>query len=74
MATGSMWSSDIMSFKKPVIYNVTQTLDKIEIGTPGKGGVITIHGKFSDPIEFKNLIDTAVMLRRYAAEQMSKEV
>jgi len=62
-----------MSFK-PTILQVVQQQDKIEIGTPGKGGVITIHGKFSDPIEFKNLIDTAVMLRKYAAEQMSKEV
>ena len=47
-------------------------VDKLEIGTPGKGGVITGHGHFNDPEEFQRLIDAAVMLRKYAAEQMEK--
>lgn len=48
-------------------------MDKLEIGTPGKGGVITVHGHFDNPEEFQKLIDAAVMLRKYAAEQMKKE-
>lgn len=48
-------------------------MDKLEIGTPGKGGVITVHGHFDNPEEFQKLIDSAVMLRRYAVEQMRKE-
>lgn len=44
--------------------------DSIEIGTPGKGGVIKIYGDFSSPEDFQRRITEAVRLRKMAAELM----
>jgi len=43
--------------------------DKIEIGTPGKGGVVSIHGNFEDPEGFQVRIDNAMKLREYARQK-----
>ena len=40
-------------------YNVQ---DRIEIGTPGRGGVIKVHGNFNRPEEFRIKIDHAKSL------------
>lgn len=44
----------------------TENPDQIEIGTPGKGGCIKIHGDFNNLDDFKRRIDAAIEARRYA--------
>ena len=40
----------------------------LEIGTPGKGGVIKIKGDADNPDQFMRRIERAVALRAYAQE------
>lgn len=40
--------------------------DSLEIGTPGRGGVIKVYGDFSNPEQFKAKIEQALELRDYA--------
>lgn len=46
--------------------------DSLEIGTPGKGGVVKIYGDYSDPDAFRAKIEAATSLRIYAAELLLK--
>ena len=41
--------------------------DCLEIGTPGKGGMVKIHGDFADPQDFEKRIRAALTLRDIAA-------
>ena len=45
--------------------------DCLEIGTPGKGGMVKIHGDFADPQDFEKRIRTALALRDIAAGLMA---
>jgi len=47
-------------------------LDSIEIGTPGKGGAIKVHGNFSNPSAFEAKIREAVRLRKLAFNLMEE--
>ena len=40
--------------------------DSLEIGTPGRGGVIKVYGDFSNPEQFKAKLEQALELRDYA--------
>ena len=40
--------------------------DSLEIGTPGRGGVIKVYGDFSNPEQFKLKLEQALALRDYA--------
>ena len=40
--------------------------DSLEIGTPGRGGVIKVYGDFSNPEAFRQKIEKALELRDYA--------
>ncbi len=40
--------------------------DSLEIGTPGKGGVIKIYGDFSNPEQFKAKLEQAIQLKEFA--------
>lgn len=44
--------------------------DSLEIGTPGRGGVIKVYGDFNDPESFKLKIDKAIALRNHANTKM----
>ena len=50
---------------------VTENPDKLEIGTPAKGGAIKVSGDFNDPEAFKKKIDNAIEVRKYANAQIS---
>jgi len=41
--------------------------DSLEIGTPGKGGVVKVYGDCSKPEEFMQKIRNAFEIRRQAA-------
>lgn len=45
---------------------ITEDNDKIEIGTPAKGGSIRVSGDFNKVDEFKKKIDNAIEVRTYA--------
>lgn len=47
--------------------------DSLEIGTPGKGGMIKIYGSFDDPVGFKAKLDVAFQLRRVAQDKAEEE-
>ena len=60
-------------FDRTILRNVhiehestNKTPDSLEIGTPGKGGVIKIYGDFSNPEQFKLKLEQALALRDYA--------
>ena len=60
-------------FDRTILRNVhiehestNKTPDSLEIGTPGKGGVIKIYGDFSNPEAFRQKIEKALELRDYA--------
>lgn len=44
--------------------------DSLEIGTPGKGGVIKIYGDFSNPEQFKAKLEQAIQLKAYANSRL----
>lgn len=44
--------------------------DSLEIGTPGKGGVIKIYGDFSNPEQFKLKLEQAIQLKAYANSRL----
>lgn len=45
---------------------INENADKLEIGTPAKGGSMRISGDFSKPEEFKKKVDYAIEVRNYA--------
>jgi hypothetical protein len=44
----------------------TENADSIEIGTPGKGGVVKVYGDFNDLEEFRHKLENAKTLRQFA--------
>ena len=46
--------------------------DCLEIGTPGKGGVIKVYGDASDFIKFKERIENMLLLRDFARTAVEK--
>jgi len=61
-----MTEEQIITVKK--ILEGSPYQDSIEIGTPGKGGVIKVYGDFGLPEEFEKRIREAVCLRKMAAD------
>ena len=60
-------------FDRTILRNVhiehestNKTPDSLEIGTPGRGGVIKVYGDFSNPEAFRQKIEKALELRDYA--------
>jgi len=45
---------------------VNENNDKLEIGTPAKGGAVRVSGDFNKPDEFKKKVDNALEVRNYA--------
>ena len=45
-------------------------MDKMTIGTPGKGGALEIHFQAGNVVEAQTLINNAVSLLKYANQQM----
>ena len=48
--------------------------DKLEIGTPAKGGSIRVSGDFTNPEDFKKRIDNAIAVRAYANTKISTNI
>lgn len=46
--------------------SVNKSPDSLEIGTPGRGGVIKVYGDYSNPEQFKAKLDQAIQLKAYA--------
>ena len=61
-----------MEETKTTIVNENQ--DKIEIGTPAKGGSIRVSGDFNKPDEFKAKIDKAVEVRQYTNAKIAVNI
>ena len=64
-------------FDRTILRNVhiehestNKTPDSLEIGTPGKGGVIKIYGDFSNPEQFKLKLEQAIQLKAYANSRL----
>lgn len=49
---------------------VDRRTDSVEIGTPSKGGALKVYFDSSNTDEAKALIDSAVVVRRYAQAQL----
>lgn len=45
-----------------------ENADSLEIGTPGKGGVVKCYGDFSEPEAFKKKLENAKDVRAKAQE------
>ena len=54
--------------------HVTENPDSIEIGTPSKGGALKIYGNFSDEKAFKEKIDAAAEVKKYANAKISVNI
>jgi hypothetical protein len=46
--------------------NITENPDSLEIGTAGKGGAIKVYGNFFEDVAFKQKIEKAIEVRKYA--------
>ena len=55
-----------IAVKHTVEHTPPLNTDSLEIGTPGRGGVIKVYGDFNNPEAFKAKIDRAIELRNYA--------
>lgn len=44
--------------------------DSLEVGTPAKGGSVKVYGDFKNEEEFREKIDKAIALRKYAQDQI----
>jgi len=53
---------------------ITENQDKIEIGTPAKGGTVRVSGDFSKPDEFKIKIAEAIKIREWANAQIQASI
>ncbi len=53
---------------------INENNDKLEIGTPAKGGSIRVSGDFNKPDEFKKKIDKAIEVRNYANAKIAINV
>ena len=50
--------------------SVNKSPDSLEIGTPGRGGVIKVYGDFSNPEQFKLKFEQAIQLKAYANSRL----
>jgi hypothetical protein len=53
--------------------NLNPDGDSIEIGTPGKGGVIKVYGNFSNVEEFKSKVVKALEVQKFT-QALTKEL
>jgi hypothetical protein len=54
-----------------VIKKISENQDRVEIGTPGKGGAIKVYGDASNPEDFKKRVDNMLEIRKYANAQIN---
>lgn len=60
-----------MSSEIQINKTINDSPDSLEIGTPSKGGTIKIYGDYNKAEEFKNKIDKAIEIRKYANAQIN---
>ena len=60
-----------MRMEHIVKQETNKNIDHIEIGTPGRKGVIKVYGDFNNPDEFKLKIEKAILIMEFANQKMN---